>query len=126
MSRRIDFTTVLTDLDGEPIIEQKVKVLRIITCPHCQGAVDLAEHGEFEEKVIDLREAALQALLDPVKKVQGREGYEYYRLAERIRSRDVIELTDEEVVKLKDLIGDTFKPLHIGRAWDILEPPLED
>ena len=126
MAQKVDFTKKLTDLDGVPLINKTVSVERFITCEHCGEKLDLSTYGTFEEQSVTLRAVAVDALLSQHGELKGNEAYERYRFARRIHDRDVIELTAEEVTLLKELIKAQYAPLYMGRAWDILDPPVSD
>lgn len=128
MARKIDFTTEIVDFLGEPVINRSVNI-KMIVCPHCKQEVDLhTVEACLEEQPMTLRLIAVKALTTPTEKISGGESYERYRFALRVSERDEVELTDKEVARLKDLIGDggLFAPLVVGRAWDILEPELDE
>jgi hypothetical protein len=49
------------------------------------------------------------------------EKYKRYVLSVKINTNQVVEITDEEVILLKDLIGKGYGPLIVGLAWDKLD-----
>ena len=44
------------------------------------------------------------------------------KLARKIMLNDAIDLTSQEVTKLKDRIGKVFPPLIVGQAIELLDP----
>jgi hypothetical protein len=123
MAQNIDFTTEILDFDGKTIIEKKMKVERFITCPQCGNAIDLSEHGEFDERELTLREMAITALRSPQQKLKSSELYDRYGLVMRIAQRDSVQLTSGEITLIKEAVGEMYEPVRMGRAWDILDPP---
>lgn len=96
---KIDFSEVLMDLDGET-------PLRI------EG-----------DKPLTLRLACVSALLNPRRPISGVQQCDDFDLAERIKESDTtLDLTAEQIVTLKDRIGDVPKPAQCKRAWAILDP----
>jgi len=59
------------------------------------------------------------------KNVSGKEKVDRYQLAMKINRADgVIDLTPENVTKLRDLIGKAYpSPVVVGQAWELLDPP---
>jgi len=70
-----------------------------------------------------LLDAAIEALIAPEEGLLGPEKVERWKLAAKIfANHATIELTVEEVAKLKDLIAKAFpSPLVVGQAWQMLE-----
>lgn len=95
---KIDFTTVLTDLEGKPILKGEVP--------------------------ITLKEAALEALLATFPNDQdgantGKGKFERFQLA--LKCEGTAELSVEEVATIKKRIGEAWGSLIVGRAWGLLE-----
>ena len=112
---RIDVTEQLKKLDGSPMITGSQ------VCPKCGGVVG-------EEKPMTLCLAATRALsvtfsdeqnLAPEKKV------ERFHLALRLLKENSPDLTAEEIVTIKNVVGKMFGNVIVGRAWAILDPPKE-
>lgn len=51
----------------------------------------------------------------------GNEKYKRFKLANRIIAGGVVELSAEDVVLLKKVVGQTYMALAVGRVFDILE-----
>ncbi len=57
------------------------------------------------------------------KELTGQEKVDRYELAMRIhKSTGLVDLSVEDIVLLKDLVGSTYPPITVGQAWDILDP----
>jgi hypothetical protein len=52
----------------------------------------------------------------------GDEKVRRYRLARKLFNASKVELTPEDVVLLKSLIGQIYGPLVVGQVWDLLDP----
>jgi hypothetical protein len=89
------------DLDGEAIIEPQSK------------------------KPLTLTTVALNALLasyDDERALTGKEKAERMQLALKINKRPgEVDLTAEQLAKLKELIGKAYGALVVGRAYELLE-----
>lgn len=95
---RIDFSAPIRDLDGNPI--------------------------ENDKKPFTLKAASINALLivNPNEQQTGEEKVKAFSLAMRINdAKGPVELTVEEVAKLKDIIGKSYGPIVVGRAYTLLE-----
>lgn len=81
-------------------------------------------------KDLTLRIAAVEALmfLNPEKKESGKDKYRAWQLTKTAMRSGMVELSAEEVVFLKDKIGDFWSPNVVGACYDILEgvtqPPM--
>jgi hypothetical protein len=95
---KIDFATVLRDKKGEPMKAE-------------------------DEKEVTLGNVAETALLasfqDEALKLEGSEKVKRFKIAMKIDG--VTDMTPEEVVKIKELVGKAFGPLIVGRAYEILD-----
>jgi len=105
---KVPILTVLRDLEGIPLRDAKVvdsegKLLRDFT----------------------LRKActeALQANGLTGDSPDGEERYKRFRLAMKIMTSDEPDLTADEIVLVKRLIGLAFGAVVVGRAYEILDP----
>jgi len=72
---------------------------------------------------LTLKDICINAILQPEKDDTEKQKYEAYELFVKIRDCKTaeIELTTEEIVKLKKKIGVVYMPLILGQAWDYLE-----
>ena len=78
-----------------------------------------------EIKDLTLKTVSVEALLATFPDEQsllGEEKAKRYVLATRIYANpEELDLTIEEIAKIKQLIGKGYGPLIVGQAWDILE-----
>jgi hypothetical protein len=108
---KVKVTQVLHDLEGFPLRDAAVtstdgKILR-------------------PERDFTLRKActeALQALNLAGDATDGEERYKRFLLAMKIMSADEVDLTAEEITKLKRVIGLAFGAVVVGRCYEILDP----
>ncbi len=102
---KINFSTPLTSLTGEPLEELK-------------------SDGKTKKPIL-LRDVAINALMSLTendKNMSGTEKNSRYMLGMKLVSQsDVIELEVEEVAKIKELIGKVYLPVIVGIAWQLLE-----
>ncbi len=96
---KIDFSTTLLTVKGEPLTEGQ---------------------GE-DKKEITLGDASIGALMIIEKGIKGIEKYNRYKLSEKISSGKLVDLKVEEVAQIKKLIGEVWGPAVVGPAWDLLE-----
>jgi hypothetical protein len=98
MARKIDVTTVMVDLNNEPITD-----------------------GEGEP--LTLRHVLTSALvtLERGERADGGEQFDRYMMARRIHGRDEIEFSAKEIVKLQERVAIFFAPVVTGQVRLILE-----
>lgn len=102
---KIDFTKVLTAISGKPL-----------------------EKMEDDKKSdMTLGDAARTALLNLITQadqtISGNEKFKRHQLAEKIYGKtEPVELSIDEVKKIKDRIGEVCNPVVVGSAWKILDP----
>jgi len=109
---KIDVTQKLLDLDGE-----EMQVI-IQACPMCGRPAE-------EKGVRTLRNActdALTSLFRDEPNLDGTKKFERAVLATKIHGEDEPNLSAEDVVLLKVIIGKRFGPMIILRAYRILDP----
>lgn len=72
---------------------------------------------------LTLRYVCLDALLSTRRDetIGGNEKYARWQLSQKISSSDVVDLTVEELSKLKTLIGDGCAVTVVGQVFDIFE-----
>lgn len=69
---------------------------------------------------VTLRLVVVNALLAPAD-ISGTDKMKRFLLAQKIHeSTEEVKLLPEELVLIKDLIGKTYSPLFVGRAYQIL------
>lgn len=108
----IDVTRQLTSLTGEGL-EQAIE-----QCPQC-GNITAGEP-------ITLRRILVNALMatPPGKQQTGSEKIRQYVLAQDISTTDELELEAEDIVLLKQLVGELYGPLVVGQVWGMLDPAM--
>lgn len=77
-----------------------------------------------EIKDVTLKSVSVEALLamfEDERSLSGNEKAERYVLATRIYANNLLDLTVEEVAKVKHLIGKGYGALIVGQAWEMLE-----
>ena len=76
-------------------------------------------------KDLTLRSVTVEALLaafDDERSLAGKDKAERYLLATRVHaSQGDLDLSVEDIVKIKQLIGKGYGPLVVGQAWSMLE-----
>lgn len=80
------------------------------------------------DRVVILREIIISSLtkIDPREKISGEDKVRRAKLAERVYKNDVVNLNAEELSLIKLLIGETYDPVTVYRAWEILDPSAEN
>jgi len=76
-----------------------------------------------KEKPVTLKSVCVQALMavDTKEEVNGEEKYKRYQLTQKIGEKEEVDLSTEEISKIKQLIGKSFVTLVVGQSWDMLE-----
>lgn len=94
---KIDFDAVLKTLDGEEI-----------------------KNGD---KTVMLKTVAVESLLNPNGKEQPEPmvKVERFKLAQKIHDGGEIDLQSEDIAMIKKLIGESYAPLIVGQAYEMLE-----
>lgn len=95
---KVDFSQPITNLEGKPFQEDN----KDLTLAAIAVGALLASYQD---------EAALS----------GEEKFQRYALSTRIHKSGSIEVSVEEISKLKTLIGKMFGPSIVGPAYDLLE-----
>lgn len=98
----IDFTRVLTDLDDKVMIDAQT------------------------EDVISLRLICTNALLaqyNDETNLSGEEKFLRYQLAKKVNCGKPIDISPEDVVKIRTLIGKGYGALIVGKAFELLDSP---
>lgn len=101
-----DFTAPILDFDNGPAS----------ACPASEPACG---------KVLTLSDvsvASLMGVFPDERDLNGDEKVKRFALAMRVRNAKDITLTAEEISLLKRLIGKSYGPLVVGRAWPMIDP----
>ena len=98
--------------------QKKMKLNPNLALSNFEGTEELKEKGE----VITLGKVLINGLLNPVDE-PGKKKAEKFELAIRIKmvEESCVEVTAEEVVLLKEVVGYGFTPLVVGQVYRILE-----
>lgn len=96
---KVDMTQLIVDLDGKAVKSP-------------------------EGKELSLRALCENSLLgmSPESKLSGEEKAKRYALAMKVHGNDVVDLSAEEITKIKKVVGDSYSPLAVGRAYELLDP----
>ncbi len=119
---KIDFNQNLNGLDGKPL-ENPVK----FRMNEKGDGLAIGENGQpivIQKEPIQLATVCINALMSNKQgeNVDGVEKVSRYILAMKIRqSNGPIDVTAEEVSKIKILLGEFMGTLIVGSAWEILE-----
>lgn len=108
---KIDVTQQLTELDGEPLLEP------VAVCQQC---------GQMTGgKPVTLRSVATRALMMQAqggKNPPAEDKVARYHLAMRIHGEDSPDLSPEEIVLVRQQVGEQYQPLVVGQVWEMLDP----
>lgn len=76
-----------------------------------------------KEAVFSVKTACARALLAPTEdKLTPEEKYDRYKLFQRFdKEKSILELSSEEISKVKAAIGAAYPALVVGQVWDCLE-----
>jgi hypothetical protein len=100
----VNVNTVLTQLNGDPVMDMDGK-------------------GNAVEATVKM--ALVNAVLSPVQTDKPMDKFRKDELARKIYNTDgEVELTAEEVVLLKDRVGESYAPIIVGQVWRLLENKL--
>lgn len=105
---QVDFGQVITDLEGEPVVEKTRN----------------EDSTRGKDKKLTLREVCINSLLISRQgdTADGKEKFARFELAKKISDGDTVELVAEEIAKIKKLIGLLYlNALVVGRAFEMLE-----
>ncbi len=96
---KININQVLTQLNGQPI-------------------KDTDESGKAVDATV--RNALVNAVLLPEQNEKGTQKVLKYELAKKIyQAKEDVEVTAEEVVMLKRVVGEAFAPLIVGQLMEL-------
>jgi hypothetical protein len=72
------------------------------------------------DMTITLEDVAANAVLTNNPKHSGKQKAELFALA--LKCKGETTLSAEDIVKIKEAIGENYPPLVVGRAWELLDP----
>lgn len=96
---KIDFAQTLRDLDGKPIKKGKIDMSLASICVDALLSLDPKNTANID----------------------GKEKVVRYELAKRIHKGGVVDLTTDEISKIKKLVGKLYFPIIVGQAFMMLE-----
>ena len=99
----IDFTVILKDLDGKPMVNGDPKDPKPLS-------------------LSDVAIVALEATLEEDNKAGGQAKFDHDQLARKVHNKASVVLTAEEIALLKERIGKAWGALVVGQAWRLLDP----
>jgi len=78
---------------------------------------------DAKERDLTIVEACKNALLVADEKSTGQDKYTAYKIATKLDTakNHTVELTAEEITKIKEAIGKYMFPMVVGLVWDALE-----
>lgn len=98
---KIDFSKPIIGFDGQPMKE--------------------ATEPNGQAKPVTLKTVCTNALMATKPKDSGAEKLRKFKLAMDIQGNGETDLKAEDIALMKDLIGEFFGPLVVGRSYELLE-----
>ena len=98
-----DFTSILTGLDGKPLMTGDTKAPTGLTLG-------------------DVCVQALETPLEEDKQMDGSKKFALDQLARKIYHNKAATLSLEDLTLLKQRVGKAYGPLVVGAAWRLLDP----
>lgn len=90
--------------DGKPVMKKSPPFTLRTACVNVLTMHEVDERGRAKE-------------------ISGKDKVERYELAKRIyHSKGLVEISPEEQVLLKELVGRIYPPITVGQAYEILDP----
>ena len=100
---KVDLTKKIRNLEGDAFEEIKTE-------------------GDKRTKVkVTLKDICVNALQSNDDKIDGNEKMKRFLFAEKLHKANKIDLTVDEVVKLKELIGKIYPIAYVGASYKLLE-----
>lgn len=95
-------------------VNQKLKTL------DGQTMKDVGAKGEAIDATLKM--SIVNAILSPVQNEKGVDKVKKYELATKIyKAKQTVDLTAEDIVLIKDRVGEIFPPLVVGQVFKVLE-----
>ena len=103
---KVDFTTKLKDIRGDVLTERYID-----------------KEGKQQRKDVTLSDVALTALTqdDAAKPINAVEKMLRYKIAERVFGKKSVDLTNADLVKIQDCIGESMPTTYVGACFKLLE-----
>ena len=97
----------------------KVNTETILTTIQGQPLKDKDTNGQVID--VTVKTVIINAILIPKQNETGIEKVQKYELAKKIYSSPEVDLTVEEIVLIKEKVGEAFAPIVVGQIWNLLE-----
>lgn len=113
---KVDFSTVLLDLNGEPLKRlKKAAVTRFV-----DGVERVVEPAELLDMTAGF--AAIEALMAPdPKDTDGARKLNLFTLGQQIAKGGEQEIEAKDVVLLEEKLASSYAPLVVGRMHELLK-----
>jgi hypothetical protein len=133
---KIDFSQVLTDLEGQPLkwLDYRDSFVQVLQIAAQQEIITPEQFAKIREMIgakeddapLTLERLTVSALLMVKDKEQGDVGkakYERHKLIQKIhKAKRPVTISSEQVTALKEAVGNsTFNCWVTGQGWDLLE-----
>lgn len=103
----VDFSAVLTDIDGAPI-------------PDCPSGTNCAERPPLTLGRLAMN--VLTATYPDEKTLSGEDKFKRGELALRVYKGGKVNLSVEDIAEIKGLVAKAYGPLIVRKAWPLLDP----
>ena len=79
--------------------------------------------GDGQGNAVDatVKSIMVNAVLSPVEKESGIDKVKKYELAKKIYSSDEVDLNEDEIILIKERVGECFPPLVVGQVFELLK-----
>lgn len=108
---KVNFETILTTLDNEPIQIP----------PEGQSTCQLCGHIK-EPEDLTLEKVAIVSLFNVKQDESADNKLKRYILAQRIKQHPIVELSSEDITFIRKEVANAYGPLVYGRVSEILDP----
>lgn len=119
---KVDFNYKFKNLDGTPIPERPPEIEE----DEETGKMKEKKYPTFTLKTCCINVLTMQPMQERGKsqaELSGKQKVERYEFAKRIyECKGLLDITPEEQVLLKELIGKAYPPITVGQAFEILDP----
>ena len=85
------------------------------------GMVMKDDDGQGNVVDATVKLAIVNAILSPVQNEKGVDKVKKYELAKRIYISDEVDLTEDEIIIIKERVGEIFAPVIVGQIYELLK-----
>lgn len=80
------------------------------------------EMKDGQKKPVELtfKDVSMRALLSTTKPLNHKDSFERYTLAKKIKKGGEVNITSEDMTKIKEVLADTYSPGVIGACVELL------